>query len=263
MSRRVRISSSVAGKMANTALPDLPLKEYLKKLVALCDDYQELCYSAFELRNDSFEARLRRNIQLPRIGSIWRAVRHYIGRLGSWWWACTVLVSAAETDPNVFLNCQVKVVPYGAKIATALSQHDQASGDREAMSRLARRQCETYVHAELLVLNYFWRQNLVFADNVPYIGCSKLSCYCCHIYMQLHPCTIISRPCHGNTWARWAMPLLGFNRHGCGSDEDTRLLADMIDRMQQEIETSTSADLVDRQLESTTGISERRTVYYL
>ncbi|KAK5069386.1 hypothetical protein LTR51_008636 [Lithohypha guttulata] len=122
-------------------------------------------------------------------------------------------------------------------------------------SGLAHRQSGTYVHAELLVLNHFYRRNLAFAEDIAYIGCSKLSCYCCHLYMQLHPRATLSRPCHGNTWARWAMPVPRIDRYGKSSSQDIRLLAGMVHRMQQEIETSALTGAVDRQLESTTGFS--------
>jgi len=56
------------------------------------------------------------------------------------------------------------------------------------------------------------------------------------------------------------MPILRINSHGESSDQDTRLLAGMVPRMEQEIDMSTSADAFDRQLESTTAISGKRTV---
>jgi len=137
---------------------------------------------------------------IPRMGSIWRAIRYYVGRLGSWWYACTALISTVEMDARIFLYCQVRVVLEGEKVTTALLRRAQVAGGEETMSRLARQQCETYIHAELLVLNYFCRRNLAFTQNTPYIGCSKLSCYCCHIYMELQPYTVIPCSCHGNTW---------------------------------------------------------------
>ncbi|RVX73267.1 hypothetical protein B0A52_02909 [Exophiala mesophila] len=62
-------------------------------------------------------------------------------------------------------------------------------------------------HAELLVLEHFHQNRLEFTANERYIGCSKPSCYCCHIYMQCHPGRFSLRPTHGNLWIQWAPPL--------------------------------------------------------
>lgn len=259
----------------------------LEKLISLHNNHEELCSLAYQMRDNSFEALLQQSSRRPSTGPIWRAIRHYVGRLGSWWSACTVLVSVAESDARIFLDCQVKAVPKKATMAMTLSQHDLESSSPETMDdesrhttipavylcgrgtgstftdRLAQRKSRTYIHAELLVLNHFYRQRFAFADGVPYIGCSKLSCYCCHVYMDLHPQAILPRPCHGNTWTRWAMPALRVDHRGTRSDQDIRLLAGMVSRMEQEIKKSTSSSTVDKQLESTTGISDEYRLHHV
>lgn len=265
---------------ANFPLLDRVVMRGLDKLISLHNNHEELCYLAYQMRDHSFEALLQQRSRRPSTGPIWRAIRHYVGRLGSWWSACTVLVSVAESDARIFLDCQVKAVPKKATTAMALSQHGSQSSrpettDGESLDatisavylcgggtgstfadRLAQRKSRTYIHAELLVLNHFYRRRFAFSEGVPYIGCSKLSCYCCHVYMDLHPQAVLPRPCHGNTWTRWAMPTLRVSRRGTRSNQDMRLLADLVGRMQQEITMSTSSTAIDKQLESTTGISE-------
>lgn len=254
----------------------------------LRDNHEDLCILAFELREGALGTQLRQCVRDSQMGSVWQAVRHYIGRLSSWWSACAILASVAESHPQMFLNCQLKAVVYEGKMTTELSQEDNGclllrstsrrpeEEQEEDQSRsfqhlrvnqrvdiaglefvrgLAQRRGGTYVHAELLVLNHFHRRNFTFAEDVPYIGCSKLSCYCCQLYMEIHPRAMLSRPCHGNTWVRWAMPVLRVDRNGKYSGQDIRLLVSMIRLMQQEIKTGLLTGGMNRQLESTTGIS--------
>lgn len=230
---------------------------------------------------------MSQHIQQSQPCSIWQAVRHYIGRLGSWWNACSILVSTARRDPKIFSNAQLKAVRNrksatlsqfpegidhsGIELEPGFQQEDyeqlplmhmiltQHWGDNamaEFTCRLQRRQAETNVHAELQVLNYFYQHNLKFADNVCYIGCSKLSCYCCHIYMKKHPLNVLSRPCHGNTWTRWAMPSLRSTSSIRYIDQDAKLLAEMVCQTQHEIDTCSFTASQIRQLESTTGMEQ-------
>lgn len=228
---------------------------------------------------------LRQRILQSKPCPIWQAIRHYIGRLGSWWNACSILVATARLDPRIFLEAQVKAVRHKMSPGTDLSRgrselarveyatstqqekerwSPSASGlltrqwgdsaAAEFTARVQRRRAETIVHAELLLLEHFYQRTLEFAEGVRYIGCSKLSCYCCHVYMNVHPLTVLPRPCHGNTWTRWAMPVRPSDRKGKFRDQDANLLVEMICRTSHEIETSSFAATMVTNLESTTGI---------
>lgn len=266
--------------IANIISLDSSLTAYMDRLVGLGNNHEKLCSLAFNWRGYSLEARLKQYVQNSSIGTMWTAIRHYIGRLGSWWNACAILLSTAATDAGMFLNCCVKAVPQGLTIEAMLSQqrsphisaypafeelppaneHQKNDIFRSSFSdRFVRRRDETYIHAELLVLNHFYRRKFAYGGGVPYIGCSKLSCYCCHIYMELHPRGVLPRACHGNTWVRWAMPILRISRLGVISSQDTHILAGMVSRLQREIEMDSLSGIIDRQLESTTGISENYT----
>lgn len=218
---------------------------------------------------------------------LWQAIRHYIGRLGSWWNACSTLVSTAQLYPTIFSKARIVAVQSGKDpvpsrsleriepaqinyspspqhesdiqlpLAHALLERHWGDGAMADFTcRLQRRQAETRIHAELLVLNHFYRYNLKFAENVRYIGCSKLSCYCCHAYMKNHPLDVIQRPCHGNTWTRWEMPSLKSPSNAKDSNQDAKMLADMVDATQHGIETCSLATTKVKQLESTTGFDQ-------
>lgn len=264
---------------------DSPLATYLGKLTMLRNNHEQLCLLAFEYRDSALSDSLTRCIQKQGSCPLWRAIRHYIGRLGSWWKACSMLASIAELDPKIFTNSRCKPIYEKMNLSRMLARRYPASFDdthavreqdndgkwisnahihlvrrwgqnaaSEYNDRYKSRQVKTYIHAELLVLNHFYRFNLKFADDVRYIGCSKPSCYCCHTYMRLHPWTVLSRPCHGNTWLRWAMPILHFDRNGTCSDRDAQLLSEMIHTMHCEIEASPVDGLEAQLLESTTGL---------
>ena len=171
-------------------------------------------------------------------------IRHYIGRLGTWTKAVRILILATKTFPQRIENAHVKVIgPYGpadlpnklhitnlrdvvrrmvgADQLALLDEVSKALTDADAVVRVEDRFRDDYTtikprpHAELLVLEHFYSKGLVFVANDKYIGCSKPSCYCCHIYMQCHPAGLIPRPCHGNLWINWAPPIpLPLATHG-------------------------------------------------
>lgn len=230
-------------------------------------------------------ARLRQRIVKHPSCSVWQAIRHYIGRLGSWWNACSILVSTAQCDPRIFLATQVKPVrqraspgethsheiprPTHVECPPSTSQEKERwssstplslvrqwgdNATTEFTNRARRRQAEKIVHAELLVLDHFYQHNLEFAEGVRYIGCSKLSCYCCLVYMKVHPLAVLARPCHGNTWTRWAMPARPSDQNEQSRDHDTRLLTEMIRQTSHDIEAGSFDTTMVRCPESTTGI---------
>ena len=166
----------------------------------------------------------------------WSDIRHYIGRLGMWTKAIRILVLAAKTFPQFIENAHVEVIaPKGpadlpnklhitglqdvvsrmlpADQSALVDELNQALVDVNTVIGIQGRFREDYSnikprpHAELLVLEHFYFNKLDFVANDKYIGCSKPSCYCCHIYMQCHPGNFTPRPCHGNLWINWAPPI--------------------------------------------------------
>jgi hypothetical protein len=167
---------------------------------------------------------------------VWSDIRHYIGRLGCWTKAIKILISGAQAFPQRIENAQVEIIgPNGpadlpSKIHTTglrgvihhmlpadqtamVEELSQVLVDANSVAQIESRFQEDYSnmkprpHAELLVLEHFHRNRFDFIADDRYIGCSKPSCYCCHLYLQCHPGRFAPRPCHGNLWINWAPPI--------------------------------------------------------
>jgi len=167
---------------------------------------------------------------------IWSDIRHDIGKLGTWAKATRILIRCAQKFPQRIEKAQVKVVrPDGpanmpntshitdlqgvvrrmlpAKEVVLGEELVQVLADTDLVAPVLSRFREEYAnikprpHAELLILEHFHRNDFDFVSGDKYIGCSKPSCYSCHIYMQYHPGGFTPRPCHGNLWINWAPPI--------------------------------------------------------
>lgn len=112
-------------------------------------------------------------------------------------------------------------------------------------------------HAEVVLLEHFYLNNLAFVCNERYIGCSKPSCYCCDLYIKFHPGKFIPRPCHGNIWANWCAPALAVQDDGKIQWHVKRILNHMIDNVRQDALTQIMSKLPRRPRlpDSTTGLS--------
>lgn len=68
------------------------------------------------------------------------------------------------------------------------------------------------VHAEVQLLEFFSPIGddigRKFASGDRFIGCSKLSCFCCKLYFQHHPSRPVQRESHDNHWPQWSPPRL-------------------------------------------------------
>ena len=240
--------------------------------------------TALDFGESHFSQLLTDRIGQSQHCSVWQGIRHYIGRLGSWWKACFLLTSVAQLDPRLFSRAQAKAVrssiawdslePHPATtvdmlcrlvprdnthLVTRLQEILRVSwgnnADSEFQTRYGRRKVETFVHAEILVLRHFDRRKLSFADDVRYIGCSKPSCYCCDLYMQCHPLNVLRRQCHGNTWIRWGLPNAPRSKSQGLDDRTGYVLARMLDQMQEDIVSKAFLETSFGMPESTTGIT--------
>jgi hypothetical protein len=62
------------------------------------------------------------------------------------------------------------------------------------------------VHAELIVLDQFYRGKYEFFQGDKYIGCSKPACYCCFHYIQAHPGNFVPPASHNKLYLNWRPP---------------------------------------------------------
>jgi hypothetical protein len=66
---------------------------------------------------------------------------------------------------------------------------------------------KTRVHAELLLVNHFDKEECNFVDGSDkYIGCSKPACYLCYAYISNHPGRYALPPSHQKIYVVWRVP---------------------------------------------------------
>jgi len=168
-------------------------------------------------------------------GSAWYDVCHYTGRLGSWVRAVRVLVDFVRKHPEVVKNFQVDFVAAPKVCKASLQKHkptlrdvlrrmlpeDKVRADSlsrrlesfqvfnfEAAFRKKRteKRFTARSHAELMLLDHFWHNDMSFFGDVKFLGSSKRSCYCCNLFFDLHGRDITTRMSHGNAWSKWCLP---------------------------------------------------------
>ena len=208
-------------------------------------------------------------------------VRHFIGRLGYWhkaslslvrhsWMFADIIrsarvesIGAAEGyDPKPKLDqdlerLALRVFPNfrSTPLCTALVHSISRSRDELVYDR----PLECRPHAEAVVIDWFYSQRAKFVNDDRYVGCSKRSCFCCSLYIKLHPAKMQERPSHGNIWVQWRFPRslsLSEKTNGDNTEE-----WGMIMRMTGETRHITqnmltnAASFPRQRFESTTGMS--------
>jgi hypothetical protein len=274
--------------LLTTGIVDARLLEGLRKLEALQKNHIELCSLAYSFRNSTLVETLNeRHLRSGTTASKWSKLRHYIGRLGSWSRASKVLLCAAELFPNLLHDFHVEYLvspaPIAAPSADDKTNLDSALGRmipkaknqllhdvREAVKTftvmdisadfIAQYTDETFkprIHAELLLLEHFYHQNLRVVENDRYIGCSKPSCYCCDLYMKCHPGGFMTRACHGNLWINWRAPIPPIDDDEQAKKHTARMLNEMVKTVRQDAisQLLSKQPRRGRVPDSTTGIS--------
>jgi hypothetical protein len=162
--------------------------------------------------------------------------RHYIGRLGSHLKAAKILTTAGWRMPNLFENITIETQPSSSPSLplpvdqqmtlngiinrmigndpgkTLRYQENLAIMDTKfnILNRfLAQFQDQNFkprVHAELILLEYFYKRQVPFVDNDRFIACSKPACYCCYHYIRAHPGDFVHPACHAVRYLNWRAP---------------------------------------------------------
>jgi hypothetical protein len=164
-------------------------------------------------------------------------VRHYVGRLESHVRAVRILISAARRLPMLFVDPEIEVVHYerisilppelrnkttlqeiahrmignDEPLLLEIQTHLQALNQKFDIERIVRveydkKNFKPRVHAELMLLEHFYRNSLDFAENDRYIGCSKPACYCCSLYFRSHPDQFVEPASHQKIYLNWMPP---------------------------------------------------------
>ncbi|KAI1499253.1 hypothetical protein F5X99DRAFT_420058 [Biscogniauxia marginata] len=114
------------------------------------------------------------------------------------------------------------------------------------------------VHAEIQILEHFYKGNLTFVDNDSYIGCSKPACYCCHLYFRHHPYRPVEPESHQNIWLNWGVPHLPDG----GNDRGYKVQRDLLIKMLESIRKEALDQIIQRacplrrHADSETGITK-------
>ncbi|KAI1661202.1 hypothetical protein F4813DRAFT_346782 [Daldinia decipiens] len=84
------------------------------------------------------------------------------------------------------------------------------------------------VHAEVQVLEHFCTNQLRYVDNDHYIGCSKPSCYCCHLYFRHHKSRPVEPESHQKIYLNWGVPALPEGSKSPGYNMQRDLMNEMV-----------------------------------
>jgi hypothetical protein len=130
-----------------------------------------------------------------------------------------------------------------AKYRDALRDMDH----RFHLSKALQEQCsisswKPKVHAELILLDMFWTENLEFVGQDRYIGCSKAACYCCYHYMKEHPGNFFLPACHNNVHLKWKAPDVFNSADSCL----IKAREDILDKMAESIRHEILSQVIER-----------------
>lgn len=246
-------------------------------------DRQRLCRAAYDFRGSTDDHFL--SAKAKSEVKVWRIMRHYIGRLGSYHAASATVVNSVYDFAGSLRNATVKWIEPSATlhratgfrlaydipqlIAKVCPQLSHFAGRREEVTlRLAgaeslmrkyRNEKQTpVVHAEAAMAYHFHIKHLSFVRDVRYIGCSKPSCYCCDLYCANLPLDLIRRPCSGNAWIRWDLPRRKGD-HPREAREHWRIVHNMLDAIYQDIDKDIDGKRygMKAEFDSTTGMTLR------
>lgn len=237
-------------------------KTLIEFITLLIDEniyYKDLCWKAYCFRTQPAARNLAQRA-IHGSSSVWKHLCHYIGRLGSWYKAARFLSRKASIFVDILENCTVEVVPseipsvadpptpmweLSRLLSQAMPDGFDMSIDRledifgtsaiaaataDAL-RYQNRDLRLKTHAEAAMAHFFFSSGRRFIMEDRYIGCSKASCSCCALYLELHPGNFERRPCHGNTWIQWRFPGLS----NPPDPESVKLMRRMADRMQGDV----------------------------
>ncbi|RVD88928.1 uncharacterized protein DFL_003092 [Arthrobotrys flagrans] len=218
-------------------------------LTSLCDQdldlkaLSRLCYdarSSKELVSVTRRAEETKRRQNCPSGGKYGQIRHLIGRLGSHIKAAGVLVEAGRHHPQLFLEYSVEVAACHSKFEPPdycnkssingiinrmvndpsrckYYQNEIHARDLKFNQKLQSNIEKTYkdptfklkVHAEIILHDLFYRNNLQYLKGLRYIGVSKPSCFLCYRYLQAHTgMAVQTSGCSNNLYLGWQPPYI-------------------------------------------------------
>ena len=276
-----------AEKIINKSTASL-LFEQLDSLQQLEDD-NSLVERAFNFRHTDFDRLLNQMTADTTDWCHWHLIRHYVGRLRSWPRSAEMLVRVARRYPSLVTEFSCEVVPKTSPMRSPSpdgktniesilrrmvnkSENKRLEELQNILSRMrdfdigdsfreeyAEKNLSPRIHCELQILEHFYldgQNSRDFLNNDRYIGCSKPSCYCCDLYIRYHPGRFEPRPCHGNLWRNWALPV-DIRTESPSSVHAKKILNSMIGRVRSDLLHQIESKQPQRRKwpDSTTGMS--------
>lgn len=265
---------------------DMELQKALLTFLLTSKDFPKLCKRAYDFRKTSYMLTIDKKCTNGR-QSRWSSIRHLLGRLGSWFRSAKNLVKIAATEPQLLKGYQVqdlrsRVLPFARPrvypnsfnramriacpdldqnrvLSVLRSRHECSRAKLKSLfeESLGNVHLEPFIHAEVLIADHIYINDLRFVHNDKYIGCSKPSCYGCHLYLELHPGDFHNRPCHGNLYLKWSPGLAGLDPNRGGN-----LFEKMLHRIRRDIRESvlSQTQTTNKLPDSSSGLSPSLTV---
>lgn len=247
------------------------------------DRARELCRWAYNFRLQPIFHVLQSRA-LHGAGEQYSRIRHYIGRLGLWHRTSGSLVRDSARFAHVIMGATVEAIEIdsGGDVPRPRLDHSLETladrvfpnyrntslreallhklGEAEEIRKwFYENSPKCHPHAEAVLIDWFYARRATFVHNDRYVGCSKRSCFCCSLYIRLHPAKMQKRPSHGNVWVKWQFPRPIYLTNQ--DDEKTTEAMSLIIRMTSEtrlISHGTITNTVNhprQRFESTTGLS--------
>jgi hypothetical protein len=92
------------------------------------------------------------------------------------------------------------------------------------------------VHAEVQVLELFYKRRLSFADDDRFIACSKPACLCCELYFKHHPARMVLPSSHRKVWTRWSPPLVeAFAKNDVAAREQKQIMSKITQDLREQV----------------------------
>lgn len=224
------------------------------------DDHFSMCIKAYSLSKAMARRQSANPKELDQGHSNLYKVRHYLGRLSAWLGAArNVVVLGAQLSEILETYCVKVVQPAapGAPVSLNLGEdfnvilnrvmpnfrdYPMMSDTSATVRRLSGTNAffksdklELKPHAEAIMLDYFFTNNMLFANGDTYVACSRPSCYCCKLYFDHHPARGNIGRSHGMLWIQWRLPRLLDSVEGTIDHTTLKVLRKMSDQVREDV----------------------------
>lgn len=229
------------------------------RVVESRDDHLSMCIKAYNLAKTMARRQSASSRDICQGHNDLYRVRHYVGRLSAWLGAARNVVMFGAQLSGILGKYCVKVVQPatpGARISLNLGEDFDVILNRvmpnfrdqpmlsEISATVSRasgttalfksEKLELKPHAEAIMLDHFFTNNIQFANGDTYVACSRPSCYCCKLYFDHHPVGASTGRSHGMLWIQWRLPRLLESVEGTVDHTTLKVLRKMSDQVRKD-----------------------------